>query len=285
MKDKFKRFAPITIFILLLLNIYIWGAYLRLNKKDLELFMLNIGQGDAFFIKTPYGQDILIDGGPGKAILSELGKAMPFYDRYIDLVIATHPDLDHIGGLVDVTERYRVGKIVINGASGKSGDYDELNELIAEREVPVVVAQKGQVFNFGDYLKMDILAPRKEDIRREDNNGSIVSLLDFNDFEVLFTGDAEETEWEKILAGSNFLNEKIEILKVSHHGSRNGTNEKVLEKIKPEIGLISSGKGNRYSHPHKEVLDLLEKFNVKILRTDERGTVKIESDGRNYLIK
>ena len=284
MKEKFKSLAPVTIFILLLLNVYGWAGYFKPGSKDLSFYMLDVGQGDALFFRTPYGQDILIDGGPDKSILSELGKAIPSYDRYIDLIILTHRHQDHVGGLNYVLEKYDVGKVLMADTEYESDDFEEFKELLEEKEIPVTIARKGEVIRFGEDLRLDILYPETNEKVENINNASVVAMLDFKDFEIVLPGDAEVEEWESIL-DSDFGTDKIEVLKTAHHGSSNGTTEKILEKIRPEVGLISSGKGNRYGHPHKEVLDVLKKFGVKILRTDENGTVEITSDGENYKIK
>lgn len=286
MKEKFKSLALLTIFILFLLNAYVWAIYFKSGSKNLAFYMFDVGQGDALFFKTPYGQDVLIDGGPDKKVLSELGKAMPFYDRYIDLVVLTHPHQDHVGGLIRVLEKYKIGKILMTDIGYESGDFEEFLDLIEEREIPVMIAKKGETVKLGDNLKIDILSPGSFDGKSIENlnNSSVIALLDFKDFEIMLPGDAEVEEWEDIL-NTDFGSDKIEVLKTAHHGSRNGTTEKILDRIKSEVGLISSGKGNRYGHPHTEVLELLEKFGVKILRTDTDGTVEIISDGKSYKIK
>lgn len=282
---KIFKLAPVIIAVFLVLNFYVWSSYFKPSDANLHFFMLDVGQGDALYFRTPKGQDVLIDGGPGRGVLSELGKVMPFYDRKIDLVILTHPHLDHVGGLIDVLEKYEVGKILMTGVNYKSDDYEEFKDLISEKGVLVSIAQKGETLDFGGDIKMGVLAP--EDIEGESieniNNSSVALLLDFKNFEILLPGDAEVEEWDSILV--QILDPKIEILKAAHHGSRNGTTEKVLEKIKPEVALISSGKGNSYGHPHKEVISLLQNFGVKYFRTDEMGTVVISSDGENYEIK
>ncbi|PIZ00132.1 hypothetical protein COY62_04275 [bacterium (Candidatus Howlettbacteria) CG_4_10_14_0_8_um_filter_40_9] len=286
MKDKIKKLAPAFSAIILVLNVYVWSAYAKPIDHNLHLSMFDVGQGDSFYFRTPEGQDVLIDGSPGRSVLSELGKTMPFYDCHIDIVIATHPDLDHIGGLTSVLEKYDVGRFMMTGVNGKTEDYEELKDLLEEKDILVTIAQKGETIKFSDELKMEILAPENMNGKSIENinDSSIVGLLRFKDFEILLTGDAELAEWEDIL--NTFPKDrKIEILKISHHGSKNGTTEKILAGIKPETALISVGKSNRYGHPHKEVLSALEKFGVKVLRTDEKGTIEIVSDGDHYQIK
>lgn len=286
MKDRIKKLAPAFSAIILVLNVYVWSSYLKPSDLNLHFYMLDVGQGDALYFRTSHGQDVLVDGGQGKDVLAELGRSMPFYDRDIDLVIATHPDKDHIGGLINVLEKYNVGRFMMTGINDDSKDYAQLKELIDEKEIPVTVAQKGQKINFGDDLGVDIIAPENMNGKSMENinDSSIVGLLRFKDFEILLTGDAELAEWEDILSALP-NNKKIEILKISHHGSKNGTTEKILAGIKPELALISVGKGNSYGHPHREVLSVLEKFRVKVLRTDEKGTIEIVSDGDHYQIK
>lgn len=285
MKNKIQKFAPLFFIFVIVVNVYIWAEYLRPVDNNLHFYMLDVGQGDALLIKTPYNQDILIDGGPGKTVLGELGRVMPFYDRHIDLIILTHPHRDHLEGLISVMERYSVGRILLTGTSYESSDYEELLELVAEKEISISIAKKGQVITFGDDLSLDILAPVNLNGGKIENlnNSSIVGLLDFRDFEILLSGDAEVEEWSSIL--SQGLDMDIEILKAAHHGSENGTSRKILEMFIPEVALISAGEDNKYGHPHDEVLDLLKEFEIDVYRTDIEGTVHIISDGESYQIK
>lgn len=285
MKDRFQKIFLLAIGIFVLLNVYIWYEYFKPNDRKLYFYMLDVGQGDSLFVRTPDNQDILIDGGYGKKVLSELGRVMPFYDRYIDLIVLTHPHQDHIGGLIDVLERYEVGQILISGVEYDSSEYEEFLELAEEKEIKIVVVSAGDKVNLSDDLTLNILAPVNIEGKtiKNLNNSSIVSILDFKDFEILLSGDAELEEWTEILKNNNFPD--IEILKTAHHGSSNGTSKALIEKLRPEEAFISLGEENKYGHPHKEALDLFDEYNINIYRTDELGMIKIVSDGVDYEIK
>lgn len=288
MKNNLKKVFPLFLLSVFLLNFFIWQQYLSkdISKgENLEFYMLDVGQGDGLYFRTPKGQDVVVDGGPGKDVLGELGKAMPFYDKYINMIIITHPHQDHIGGLISIIEKYDVGQVLMTGIMYKSDDYDELKALIRDKKIPIKIVKAGEKFSFSDNISLDILAPEAMDNKTIDNlnNSSIVAILDYKNFEILLSGDAEVEEWSPVLKKE--FPEKIEILKAAHHGSSNGTSEKLLEKIKPQVALISAGKGNRYGHPHIETLKILEKFGVKIYRTDQSGTIKITSDGEKFDVK
>ncbi len=286
--------------ILICLNILAWIAAGNLNRPQfLEVTFFDVGQGDAIFIETPERHQILIDGGPSSKILEKLGKEMPFYDRSIDLIILTHPDPDHLNGLVDVLKSYKVGLIGFNGAKGTNPAFAEFEKQILKKKVPVVTLFLGKRIQIGEELFFDIFSPQESFAGKEVsdfNTSSIVAKLVYDQNEFLFTGDAPKSI-EKILAESN-LDLDSDVLKVGHHGSKTSTTDIFLDKVSPAIAVISVGANkevkspdcdnkerNAYGHPHCEVLERLEKYGIKILRTDQNSDVKIFSDGENLRIK
>jgi len=272
-----------TFFIFLLL----WGIFYWQSKEEKGKLVVNffdVGQGDSIFIKTPNNQKILIDGGPDNGVLAKLGKNLPFYDKEIDLMILTHPHSDHLVGLVEVLKRYKVKKIISTGVIHATPEYLAWLEEIKEQKIPLEIAIAGQVLDFGNETKMEILYPL-ENLAGQSvddlNNTSIVSKLTFKNNSFLFMGDAEATAEEKLIASGADL--KADILKIGHHGSKNATSESFLEKVDPQSAVISVGAKNKFGHPSGLVVNRLKREGIEILRTDERGDIKFLGDGENFV--
>lgn len=281
------RLKLLTLGVLLGLNIFVLIAVYDLSQPNfLEVSFFDIGQGDAIFIETPKGHQILIDGGPDSTILEKLGKKMPFWDRTIDLVILTHPSADHLKGLLMVLKWYQVERILWTGIEVDTFVYQQWLELIAKEDAVLFIAQSGQRIKMGKNIYLDILHPNEnlkgQKIKggRAINNTSIVSRLIFGQNSFLFTADIEKQAEKELVGREVYLNS--EVLKVAHHGSKTSSSEEFLAAVSPEKAIILVGKDNRYGHPHKEVLERLEKFNIKTFRTDLNGDVKIISNGINY---
>lgn len=270
---------------LVLLNVLAGIAALDLSKTQfLEVNFFDIGQGDSIFIETPKRHQILIDGGPGSAILEKLAKEMPFWDRTIDLVILTHPERDHLAGLLEVLKRYKVENILWTGIVRDTQEFKEWEKAIEEERANVKIAQSGQkIAVLPGKLYIEILYPFENLTGQEiknSNNTSVVSRLVFNGNSFLFTGDIQKSTEKKLTESESILNS--DVLKVSHHGSKSASSKEFMGRVLPEIAVISVGKGNSYGHPHQEVLDILESYGIRILRTDQAGDIKIISDGENY---
>ena len=275
-------------FILSILAVVLFVALFGIFYKpqatgDLRVYFLDVGQGDASYIKTPSGQDILIDGGEGSKVLSELGKVMDFGDQEIDLVILTHPHADHLTGLVEVIKRYKVDEVWETGVEYSSATYDYWQKEISLQKIPNKFVKAGDTKELGE-VKILILYPLSplENQRIDNlNNASIINRLDYKKFSVLYLGDAEREAQLKIAKEMKLAT----VLKVGHHGSRNGTTSEILEVVRPALAVISVGKDNTYGHPHTEALNLLKEYAVRIFRTDQNGTVEVSSDGEGYAVK
>jgi len=268
-----RKISRIILAILAVLAVLSWTAVFASQDNKLHIHFYDIGQGDGIYIRTPAGQDIIIDGGPDATILGKLGQDMPFYDREIELMIPTHPDADHITGLVDILERYEVKMVLWNGAEKGTAVFKKMKKLIQEKNVPTKIAIVGQEITAGN-VKFYILHSEKED--KDMNNTSIVAKLIYGKDTTLFTGDAgKPVEYDLIKQGFNL---KSDILKVGHHGSKTCTSQEFLEAVDPEYAIISVGAHNSYGHPTKEVLDRLK--GRKIFRTDLDGDVECILDGR-----
>lgn len=223
-------------------------------------------------IDLPKDTQILIDGGDGKDILNKLGKYLPFYDKKIELMIMTHPDKDHIGGLVEVLRYYEVEQILMTGIKCEKAICRERDKLIAEKNIPVAYAHFGQEIKAGN-INMVVLHPfesLKNQEVKDSNDASIFLKFILNGESYLLTGDAGFKVDKKLLDKN--INLKSKILKVSHHGSKYGTSNEFLKAVKPEKAIISVGK-NSYGHPAKELLNRLKNINAQIFRTDEIGDV------------
>lgn len=268
--------------LLLLITFFVWYAVFAESGGGLTVVFLDVGQGDAIFIQAPNGNQILIDGGPNNAALRELSKIMPFYDRSIDMIIETHPDSDHINGLVKVLRRYNVGLIMKPGVESDNSAYQEIKKIIQEKNIKDVFARRGMKINLGEDVYLDILFPDRDVSGLETNTASITAKLVYGNNCFLFTGDSPKAI-EQYLVSIDKESLECDVLKMAHHGSKTSTSESFLGYVNPEYAIISVGKDNKYGHPNQEILDLLKQFKVSVFRTDESGAIKIKSDGENLL--
>ena len=279
-KNNFKY-----LFVLALFGgaVLVWYAVFAESRSGLMVAFLDVGQGDAILIETSTGRQILIDGGPNKKVLQELSKIMPFYDRSIDVVIVTHPDGDHIGGLPEVLKRYNVDLVIESGVESDTAVSKAFENLIEEKNIKKVLARRGMRLVLGNNAYMLVLFPIGDVAGWDTNDASIVAKLVYGKTSYLFTGDSPQ-KIENYLVFVEKENLDVDVLKAGHHGSKTSSSESFVGYASPEYAIISAGKNNRYGHPHKEVLDILGKFGAKILRTDESGTIKIKSDGENIAV-
>ncbi|MCK4648229.1 DNA internalization-related competence protein ComEC/Rec2 [bacterium] len=288
MRKEFKRILLILLVLSLGLNL----SCTQGKKEKLEVTFLDIGQGDSAFISTPGGKNILIDGGK-RAIPPyskfDAGKEviLPFLKnkgvKKIDTLIATHPDGDHIGGLLAILDSdIQIDKVLDSGYKHTSYTYRDFLKKIGQRkETKYYQPRAGQVLNWGDEVSVQVLSPAH--LFRDSNNCSIVIKLEFGDISFLLTGDAEkEAEGEMVSRYSNKL--KSTVLKASHHGSRTGSSLNFLKAVKPQVAVISCGRKNKFGLPHKEVMDKLARFKAKVYRTDYQGNITFTTNGKKLWI-
>lgn len=249
------------------------------REPALRAWFFDIGQGDATFIETPNGKQILIDGGPDRTVLQKLPQAMWPWDRTIDAVIVTHPDADHITGLVGVLNRYQVGAIYETGVRGGTSVIAELTEAMNDEHAERHITRAGQSFEY-DGVVFDVLWPTSQAVakQKDRNNTSIVLRVRYGDTTLLLTGDAE-ADIESVFAKRAG---DVDVLKAGHHGSKTSTATIFLKLVTPEHAVISAGKNNRYGHPHPIVLSRLKDIGAQIWRTDTNGDILLTSDGRTY---
>jgi competence protein ComEC len=225
---------------------------------------------------------------------------MPFWDRKIELMVLTHPQTDHMNGLIEVLRRYRVERVFVNGETSLTADFSAFQKALNEEKTQVFIGNRGDLVRYGE-LVVKIIWPLEElgklddyvsvntsdsniNINEKDvNEGSIVVLVTYNQFDVLFTGDIG-IDTERLIISDGIIGE-VEVLKVAHHGSKYSSSEGFLTLVSPEIAVISAGKKNRFGHPTKETLERLDQAGARALRTDVLGDVVVETDGEKFRIK
>ena len=280
---QLKKYLPY----ILISSIFLVGittAFLLYTHKDkyiMKVVFLDVGQGDSIYIEAPNGKQVLIDGGPDAKLLSSLAKVMPFADRSIDMVIATHPDADHIGGLPILLDNYKVTSILENGATSTSAVYASLEDKISKDKVNKIIARRGMHIILDDKknIYLDILFPNRDISNMESNDGSIVSKLVYGNDSFMFTGDASLYTENLIEWNESDSTLHSEVLKLAHHGARTSSSSLWLEKVNPSIAIISAGKNNKYGHPHQETLDRLSSLHIPYLSTIDIGNIMFRSDG------
>ena len=289
----------------------IWLAVLALPDNKLHLVVCDVGQGDAILVSYKTTQ-MLVDGGPNASVLKCLGDHMPFYDRRIEVVVLTHPQADHMNGLIDVIKRYTVLQFVKEPVANDTAGYWELMTEIRNKKLEIRSVYAGDVVKFSNFqapnnLQFSVIWPTQEfvvmhtspptpllnlgeggpvrvgEVGVSDgtdlNNFGIVGKLSFGDFSALLTSDAGVIAPPAV----------ADVLKVPHHGSKYGMTKEWLETVWPKLAIISVGKRNSYGHPTPEALKLLRDLpagrQVRVLRTDQDGTVEVVSDGKSFWVR
>lgn len=251
--------------------------------KHLTVDMLNVGQGDSILITTPSGYQLLIDGGPNQSVLSELNAVMDAGDHSIDMLMLSHPDADHVTGLVDVLRDYQVQTILMPDVAKTTAVYKAWVEGINKEGAQLHVIKQAQTFTLPDGVRLTILSPTPQTYHEGEpaNDASIVVRLDYGQRSFLFTGDEEQTIEERLLAdNNNHALLDVDVLKVPHHGSKTSSTAEFIKVVSPQIALISVGKDNKYGHPSPAVIDRYQRQYSRILRTDQLGRIRLTTDGQ-----
>jgi competence protein ComEC len=289
MKSSWKYLFGVPVLIV----VTVWLAVIVSPDNKLHLIACDVGQGDAI-LATYKKTQILIDGGPDRSVLTCLSEYMPFWDREIEVVILTHPEADHLTGLIEVFKRYRVKILVATPLDVSSQGYQVLKNIVGGSGTEVVNPTSGMVIRLG-LLYLDIVYPASKNLgltnpsvnndvlgafssNQSPNDFSIVANLRLGEFDALLTGDIGPKVISDVLATGKIRD--IDYIKIPHHGSKNGLTKELLEASVPEIAVISVGK-NPWGHPHQEVLQLLQEAGVRTLRTDQEGDIEIITDGKN----
>jgi competence protein ComEC len=264
--------------VLFLLLASIISLNIVIPKPYVEINMVDVGQGDSISIKTTHGRNILIDGGGSEQSSYDVGEKVlvPYLldnsNGVIDVMVVSHFHEDHAEGLITVLNTLKVKKIVIGLQPSNSNLYNELLRISTEKNIPVICLYQGSSFTVDD-VNFEIVYPKKQiEIQDDLNNNSLVLLCKVYGKSLLLTGDAENIEEDMFIEN---INQRVDILKVGHHGSRTSTTQTLLERIRPKVFLISAGVDNKFGHPHEEVLNRIEKYSEHIYRTDLQGEITL----------
>lgn len=276
MFNKLSKLALLVFFFIgiLLVNINLY------REDNLTISFFDVGQGDGIHIRTEDGFDVVIDTGRDSlTFISKLSDSMPLTDRKIELVILTHPDADHAAGMPELFDRFEVKSFMYTGFIHDSDLYFEVMEKVGEENnMQYILAHDKNDFKIGCCALIDILWPLKSsDIQSlESNDTSITLNLIHGDNTIFLSGDLSKEYEDEIISRNDF---DIDVFKVGHHGSKTSTSENFLRKTNPEIGIISAGVDNSYGHPHNDVVEVLKKYNVQVISTQEKGDLILKSDG------
>lgn len=282
-----RKTKLILIFIICVLLFASCILYYKHHEQKYEVVFFDIGQGDATLINLSGDNEILIDGGPDMKILYKLGKYLPIYNRDIELMILTHPHSDHVNGLVDVLNRYKVEKIMYTGVKYDSSMYQEFLESIG-RDAIHRVSMTDKI-NLDENNFLEIIYPWEDfegmEFKNQNDNSIVVKLITENGFDFLFMGDIEMNIEEEILQNIEHENLQANVLKAGHHGSDTSSGEEFLQMVSPEKAIISCGKDNNFGHPSLRTIRRLERMGIEVFRTDEDGDVIIKIKDEKLKIK
>jgi beta-lactamase superfamily II metal-dependent hydrolase len=257
--------------------------FVQSPKQQLRVSFLDVGQGDSILIQTPSGKTMLIDGGPSDVVLARLGSELSYFTTDIDVMEETHPDADHVTGLIPVLEKYTVHTILTTKGIGHTNVFEDLNKHITYEHADVYSAQSGDVIDFHDGVTVRVLYPPAKYVPKKDdtNDASVSTLVTYGDETFLLTGDLPSTEESQLISsGLLQFTKNITVYKAGHHGSKYSSGEQLLSYIHPEYTVISAGKDNKYGHPNGETIERLQKYSKEIISTIDHGTVTFVTDGR-----
>lgn len=276
--DKIDK-RIIRVIVVYLIILLVWDFFLIIGDESMEIHFIDVGQGDAILIRTKY-HNYMMDTGGSLFGNFDIGKniTLPYLEklgiRRLDAVFISHFHEDHCQALPTLMDQLRIDNIV----SGYAPEKGEVAEAIRESKIPFTIVNRGDRVYLDKNIVLEVLWPKEDVAYLSENNKSLVALLRYRDFNILFTGDLEK-EGEGILAKEM---EEVDIIKIPHHGSKTSSTEGFLEKTRPQYGVISVGRNNFYNHPSPEVVERYEKFQTKLYRTDENGLIKVKLDKDIY---
>ncbi|PIS15576.1 hypothetical protein COT62_02955 [Candidatus Roizmanbacteria bacterium CG09_land_8_20_14_0_10_41_9] len=258
---------------------------LIITPRATTVVFCDVGQADGAYIRTKDGIDIVIDAGPNNQMLSCIGKYMPFYDRRIELAILSHPQRDHMQGFFALFDRYQIPVFLTARKQTISVGFQNLLKKIRSSHTDIRFLSSGYKITLSPESALIFIWPEGIDTvpeKTDDNYYSLIFFFEESGFKVLFTGDATAIALRESSQKSNM---KADVLKVPHHGSKNGLTRQFLSLTDPDVSVISVGKNNSYGHPSKETLDLLKALGKKYRRTDEQGDIVIEIQNSKLKVK
>lgn len=281
-RDYFRWYL---LLLLIVLGFVLYSFWAHENRNGMLTFaMLNVGQGDALFIESPTGIQVLVDGGPGKALMREVSSVVPWYDRHIDMIVVTNPDKDHYEGFISLLQKYKIDKVLESGTNSLTDTYVVFEKEISDKKIQKIIALRGQKIDLGGGAYLEILFPDRDISGLSPNDGSIVMKLVYGETSVMLQGDST-SRIEDYLTNLGTTTLSSTILKVGHHGSRTSSTEKYVSLVDPKWAVISSGVNNDYGHPHKETLETMEKLKISTYSTCNNGRIVFKSDGKNFILK
>ncbi|SHI61394.1 Metal-dependent hydrolase, beta-lactamase superfamily II [Geosporobacter subterraneus DSM 17957] len=253
------------------------------NSGLLEVHFIDVGQGDAIWIKTPQDQNLLIDAGGNRYGDYVVDYLSSHGVTSLTAVIGTHPHEDHIGGLDRVIDSFDIEKVYMPKVLHNTKTFEDVLDAVDRKGLKISTAKAGVPLALQG-VDAEFLAPVSEKYK-ELNNYSAVLRLQYGTQVFLFMGDAEQLSEQEMLSSYPKAVFKANVLKVGHHGSTTSTGDPWLNAVNPQYAVILSGKDNTYGHPHKEILEKLKERDIKIYRTDEKGTIVFQSDGKTISVK
>lgn len=284
--NKKAQLITTVIFAIIALVTIAFGGELKNTTTGaigtMKVHYIDVGQGDATLVQVN-GKNLLIDAGPNKSAGSLVEYIKGIGVTTIDHVIATHPHEDHIGGMDEIFDAFEVKNFYSPKVEHTTKTFEKMINAVTNEglKITTIKAGDGSKIDLGDGTKVEIFSP-VDDKYNELNDYSPIMKITFGENSFLFTGDAEKLVEKQVIA--NGENIDADVLKVGHHGSTTSSSEDFIKEVSPDIAVIPVGEGNDYGHPHKEILELLEKNNINLLRTDFEGTIILESDGENIKV-
>ena len=291
---------PRIIFLIFAIGIGLFFGIIRsLPDQYAHVIACDVGQGDAILLSSQSSQ-VLIDGGPDSKVLDCLSQHIPFWDRTLEVVVLTHPQADHMNGLVDVLDRFAVEQVIVNGVVNDTAGFRAFQDAVFKEGASIHLPSRGDIIRIGEF-ELSVLWPGNQvglaEVWQPETGGtilgaathqgdinetSIVTRLTYGDFDALFVGDIGFSTEEALVADG--VLGKVELLKVGHHGSKYASSAEFLDAVHPALGIISVGAQNRFGHPTQETLMRLDQVGARILRTDISGDVEVDSDGKKYWV-
>ncbi len=286
-----KRTKLLITLFLLAFAATIVTLYIALQSVEtsnlLSVYFLDVGQGDAIYIEAPNGKQMIIDGGPGTALLGELPGYLPAGDRSIDVILNTNPDADHYSGFIPLLGRYDIGAIVDPVTTNDTALRKTYDDAVAAEDVPHIGAAQGMkiILDTEHNIYYEVLFPDRDVSRWNSNDGSIVGRLVYGETSFMLMGDATARTEGIVRVNSNPSILDVDVIKLGHHGSKTSSTESWLMATTPDYAIISAGCDNRYGHPHPEVMARIDAHGITPYGTCEYGTIEMKSDGKSLVTK
>lgn len=272
-----RKFLQLIIFLSFLALIVFGYSNYQANERtgdDLRLWFFDVGQGDSILIDTPTHEQILVDGGPDETVLQRLSQALPLTDKEINLVIVTHDDADHLSGINQVLQHYKVDDIWVSGAIDTTKTYQTFIQLVKDKNIPIENVAAGKTISFGGLTGITLYPFQNYAgaFPSAQNDAMVVTYWQYGQETFLLSGDVQ-SENELEMMRHNVVR-PAKILKIAHHGSTTSSSESFLKAVKPDFAVISVGANNKYGHPAPSIIERLKSLNIPVLRTDQNGTIR-----------